>query len=132
MRDFPGGSMVKNPPANVGDAGSIPGQGRSPGKTNGNPFQYSCWEIPWTEEPGGLLFTGSQKNQTQLSVSMYMSCIFTKHSLGICQKLVGSRFLISLCLADVPAWFQTAVKICSYPEINLDADLCIFVSTKRV
>ena len=91
-----------------------------------------AWEIPWTEEPGGLLFTGSQKNQTQLSVSMYMSCIFTKHSLGICQKLVGSRFLISLCLADVPAWFQTAVKICSYPEINLDADLCIFVSTKRV
>ena len=58
-----------------------------------------AWEIPWTEEPGGLQFTESQKNQTQLSVSIYISCIFTKRSLGICQKLVGSRFLISLCPA---------------------------------
>ena len=39
---FPGGSVVKNMPANVGDMGSIPGLGRSPGKGNGNPFHYSC------------------------------------------------------------------------------------------
>ena len=36
--------MVKNPPANIGDAGSIPGWGKSPGEGNGNPFQYSCLE----------------------------------------------------------------------------------------
>ena len=39
--------MVKNPPANArdaGDAGLIPGSGRSPGEGNGNPFQYSCLE----------------------------------------------------------------------------------------
>jgi len=36
--------MVKNPPANAGDAGSIPGSGRCPGKGNGNPPQYSCLE----------------------------------------------------------------------------------------
>ena len=47
---FPGVSVVKNPPANVGDMGLIPGSGRSAGEGNGNPFQYSCWEIPWTEE----------------------------------------------------------------------------------
>ena len=41
---FPGGSVVKNPPANAGDAGSIPGSGRSPGVGNGNPLQYSCLE----------------------------------------------------------------------------------------
>ena len=41
-RGFPGGSAVKNPPANAGDVGSIPGLGRSPGKQNGNLFQYSC------------------------------------------------------------------------------------------
>ena len=41
---FPGGSVVKNPPANVGDVGSIPGLGRSPRKGNGNPLQYSCLE----------------------------------------------------------------------------------------
>ena len=39
---FPGGSVVKNPPANAGDPGSIPGPGRSPGEGNGNPLQYSC------------------------------------------------------------------------------------------
>ena len=39
---FPGGSVVKNPPANAGDAGSIPASGRSPGGGHGNPFQYSC------------------------------------------------------------------------------------------
>ena len=39
--------MVKNPPANagdVGDVGSIPGSGRSPGEGNDNPLQYSCLE----------------------------------------------------------------------------------------
>ena len=51
---FPGGSVVKNPPANAGDVGSIPGLGRSLGDKNGNPLQYSCLENPLTEEPGGL------------------------------------------------------------------------------
>ena len=43
----PGGSVVKNPLANVGgarDMGSIPGSGRSPGVGDGNPLQYSCPE----------------------------------------------------------------------------------------
>ena len=39
---FPGGSVLKNPPANTGDSGSIPGSGRSPGEGNDNPLQYSC------------------------------------------------------------------------------------------
>ena len=47
---FPGGTVVKNPPANAGDkkdAGSIPGLGRSPGGGgNGNPLQYSCLGNP--------------------------------------------------------------------------------------
>ena len=34
--------MVKNPPANSGEAGSIPGSGRPPGEGNSNPLQYSC------------------------------------------------------------------------------------------
>ena len=41
-RGFPDGSTVKKLPANVGDAGSIPGSGRSPGEGNGNLLQYSC------------------------------------------------------------------------------------------
>ena len=46
---FPGGSVVKNPPANTGDArdvDSIPGLGRSPGEGNGNPLQNSCLGNP--------------------------------------------------------------------------------------
>ena len=39
---FPGGSVVKNPPANAGDAGPIPGLGRYPAEGNGNPLQYTC------------------------------------------------------------------------------------------
>ena len=41
---FPGGSVVKNPPA--GDLGSIPGLGKSPGEGNGSPLQYSCLGNP--------------------------------------------------------------------------------------
>ena len=46
LRGFPGGSAVKNPPANAGDVVSIPGSGRSPGEGNDNPLQYSCLENP--------------------------------------------------------------------------------------
>ena len=42
----PGGSEVKASASNVGDLGSIPGSGRSPGEGNGNPLQYSCLENP--------------------------------------------------------------------------------------
>ena len=42
--------MVKNPPANAGDTGSIPGLGRTPGEGNGNPLQYSCLEDPTDRE----------------------------------------------------------------------------------
>ena len=44
MRSFPGGSVVKNLPANAGDLSSIPGLGRSLGEGHGNSLQYSCLE----------------------------------------------------------------------------------------
>ena len=46
MGGFPGVPVVKNPPANAGDRGLIPGSGRSPGEGNGNPLQYSCLRNP--------------------------------------------------------------------------------------
>ena len=46
VRHFPGGSDGKASACNVGDLGSIPGLGRSPGEGNGNPLQYSCLENP--------------------------------------------------------------------------------------
>ena len=59
---FPGDSVVKTLPASVGDVSSVPGLGRSPGGGHGNPLQYSCLRIPWTEERGRLQFMGSQKS----------------------------------------------------------------------
>ena len=46
LRGLPSGSVVKNQPANAGDAGLIPGLGGSPGEGNGNLLQYSCLENP--------------------------------------------------------------------------------------
>ena len=45
--------MVKNPPANAGATGSIPGLGRSLGEGKGTHSSILAWEILWTEEPGG-------------------------------------------------------------------------------
>ena len=52
----------KESTCNAGDPRLIPGLGRSAGGGNGNPLQYFCpWEIPWTEEPGGLQSAGLQR-----------------------------------------------------------------------
>ena len=45
-KSFPGGSVVKNPPANAGDMGSLPGPRRAPGKGKGSGLQYSCLGNP--------------------------------------------------------------------------------------
>ena len=50
FRGFPGGSVVKCPPANAGDTISIPGLGTSPGGGNGNLLQYSCLGNPTGRE----------------------------------------------------------------------------------
>ena len=59
---FPGGSEVKASACNVGDLGSIPGLGRSPGEGNGTPPQYSCLENPMGGEPGGLQSMGRKES----------------------------------------------------------------------
>ena len=46
MRELPGSSVGRESACNVGDIGSLPGLGRSPGEGNGNPLQYSCLENP--------------------------------------------------------------------------------------
>ena len=63
---FPGGSVVKNPPANAGDAGLIPGSGRSPGEGNGNPLQYSCLRNPMNRGAWWATIHGVAKSQTGL------------------------------------------------------------------
>ena len=58
---FPGRSEVKNPLANAGDVGSIPGWGRPLEKEMATHSSIRAWRIPWTEESGGLQSMGSQR-----------------------------------------------------------------------
>ena len=60
-QSFPGGSADKQSACNAGNLGSIPGFERSPGEGNGNPLHYFTWRIPWTEKPGRLQSTRSQR-----------------------------------------------------------------------
>ena len=65
---FPGGSVVKNPPAIAGDMSSNPESGRSLGEGNGNTVQYSCLG---TEEPGGLYSPSVQFSQSLSRVRLF-------------------------------------------------------------
>ena len=67
---FPGGTVMKNPPANAGDVrdvSSIPGSGRSPGGGDGNPLQYSCLENFMDRGAWWVTFHGIAKSQTGLN-----------------------------------------------------------------
>ena len=64
---FPGGSLVKNPPANAGVAGSISGLEDPLDEEVAAHSSILAWKIPWTEEPGGLQSMGSQRVQRDLA-----------------------------------------------------------------
>jgi len=64
---FPGGSVVKKPPANAGAMGWIPGWGRTPGEGNGNPLQYSCLGNPMERGARQVIVHGIAKRLTQPS-----------------------------------------------------------------
>ena len=66
-KGFPGGSVVKNPPDNAGDADLIPGSERSPGEGNGNPLQYSCLGNPMDRGAWWATVHELQKSWTRLS-----------------------------------------------------------------
>ena len=62
--DFPGGSDGKESAYNVGDLGSIPGLGRSPGEENDHPLQYSCLENPMDGGASQATIHGVAKSRT--------------------------------------------------------------------
>ena len=73
--------MVKNPPTSSGEAGSSPGSGRSPEEGNGYPPQYSCLEIPRTEESGrpqghrvGHNRATTPNDKSKTNSSLFFSC----------------------------------------------------------
>ena len=66
-KGFPGGSVVKDLPANAEDAGLIPGWKDPLEKEMATHSSILAWETPWTEEPGRFQSMGLQKNWTRLS-----------------------------------------------------------------
>ena len=72
---FPGGSVVKNLPANAGNACSIPGSGRSPGEGNGNPLQCFCLGSPMDRGAWSAAVHGSQRVRHDLATRRQKSHI---------------------------------------------------------
>ena len=64
LMSFPGGSVVKKPPANAGDTSLIPGLERSPGEGNGYPLQHSCLGNPLDRGAWWAVVNGVAKSWT--------------------------------------------------------------------
>ena len=69
--------MVKNLTANAGDTDSIPGSGRSPGKENSNPFQYSCLGNPMDTEAWWVIVHGVTKESDTIKQPNYKARLKT-------------------------------------------------------
>ena len=65
--NFPGGSVIKKPPANEGDSGLNPESGRFPGEGTGSSFQYSCLDDPQNRGAWQATIHGVAKSRTWLS-----------------------------------------------------------------
>ena len=83
LKGFPGGSVVKNLPANAGDtrdAGLIPGQ-EDPLEKEMTTYSSSlAWEIPWTEQPGGLQSMASQRVRYNWALLLLLPRLFSVYS----------------------------------------------------
>ena len=83
MCGLPGGSLVKNPPINAGDADSVPGRKKGPLKkemaTHSN---ILAWKIPWMELPVGLQCMGSQRVRLDSETFTYIHIYGIKFSLA--------------------------------------------------
>ena len=85
---YPGGSVGKHLPAYVGDMGSIPGSGRSPGEGNGNPLQCSSLENSMNIGAWRAVVHGVPKIRTQLSNHMKsVKVLVTQLCLTLCNPM---------------------------------------------
>ena len=105
--------MVKNLPATSGDAGSIPGLGRSPGVGNGNPFQYSCLVNPMDRGAWKAEFHGVTKSQTRLSD---LACT---HNISSNSKLLMIKHFLKFYVITLIIYFSLIkILICTFIKHN--------------
>ena len=84
--------MVKNPPAKAGDTGLIPGSGNPLEREMAAYSSILAWEIPWTEEPGGLQSMGSQRVRYNLATKTTITIIHS--TLGSVQVLLSLLYVL--------------------------------------
>ena len=123
---FLGGSVVKNPPANAGDTGLIPGSGRSPGEENGNPLQYSCLGNSMDRGPLRATVHGvpelyiiqelSNNNiykHTHFFIALVLSC-FVDTMCCVLFCFINGRFVVALCGTRLlePCFQQYLLTLC--------------------
>ena len=117
MLDFPGGSDGKASAYNVGDPGSVPGSGRSPGEGNGNPLQNPCLENPMDREAWHSTVHGVAKGRTRLSDFTSLQCVYVSGPLSVSptlsfpegRKLRGAS-LVAQMVKNLPAMRETWVR----------------------
>ena len=97
-RGFPGGSVVKNPPANAGDTDLIPGLGRSPGGGNSNQFQYQFSSVQSLSRVRPFATPWIAARQASLSITNFWSSLkFTSiESVMLSSHLILCRPLLLL------------------------------------
>ena len=109
-----GGSVVKSPPANAGDSGSICGSGRSPGGGHDNPLRYSCLENPvdrgaWWSTVHGVTKSWTRPNESIVTVRVTWNK-------GSFQCLWPGRPSPSLGLLHPSRWWLLLKRDITYPQ----------------
>ena len=116
--------LVVNPLANTGDirnTGLIPGLGKSPGKGNGNPLQYSCLGNPIDREAWWITVHGVTKSQTRLKrLSTHMQAAIQNHNNskyiyrllvgGICFQWARYNPSLNFSLRHSPLWSISSIR----------------------
>ena len=111
---FSGGWVVKNPPANAGDEGLIPGLRRSPGEENDKPLQYSCLGNPMDRGVWWAMSMGSQRVRHDLVTKQQWQILLLVISVinfcySTCQPLKLQHLFVWL-LSAIPLEFLSSHK----------------------
>ena len=113
---FPGGSDGKESACKMGDLGSIPGSGRSPGEENSYPLQYSCLENSMDRSAWWATVHGVAKSWTQLSNFHFTFFPLVTISLWVCFSSVN-KFICTIFLDSTYIWYSICLSLSDLPNL---------------